>query len=95
MIRRRRECKRPDASADVVVVGFGCAGACAAIEAAAEAEVLIVEGAPIGGGTSAAATQFAHLYPRCDMGGRLAGRITDPGDRPLAAYLGHRSHSNT
>ena len=61
MIRRRRECKRPDASADVVVVGFGCAGACAAIEAAAEAEVLIVEGAPIGGGTSAAAHAILYL----------------------------------
>ncbi len=61
MIRRRRECGRPEASADVVVVGFGCAGACAAIEAAAEAEVLIVEGAPMGGGTSAAAHAILYL----------------------------------
>ncbi len=43
-----------DLSADVVVVGLGCAGACAAIEAAeAGAEVLVLEAAAIGGGTSA------------------------------------------
>ena len=40
--------------ADVVVVGLGCAGVCAAIEAAeAGAEVLCVEAAPMAGGTSA------------------------------------------
>lgn len=61
MIRRRRAFARPDARADVVVVGLGCAGACAAIEAAADAEVLIVEGAPMGGGTSAAAHAILYL----------------------------------
>ena len=61
MIRRRRECARPETRADVVVVGFGCAGACAAIEAAAGAEVLIVEAAPMGGGTSAAAHAILYL----------------------------------
>ena len=43
-----------DREADVVVVGFGCAGACAAIEAAeAGADVLLLERASGGGGTSA------------------------------------------
>jgi succinate dehydrogenase/fumarate reductase flavoprotein subunit len=46
---------------DVVVVGFGCAGSCAAIEAAARAEVLMVEGAPMAGGTSAAAHAILYL----------------------------------
>jgi len=45
---------RFDAEADVVVVGFGCAGACAAIEASdAGAETLILERAGGAGGTSA------------------------------------------
>lgn len=43
-----------DAEVDVVVVGFGCAGACAAIEAAdAGAETLVLERAGGAGGTSA------------------------------------------
>ena len=43
-----------DAEADVVVVGLGCAGACAAIEAAeVGAQVLVLERAGGGGGTSA------------------------------------------
>ncbi len=43
-----------DREADVVVVGFGCAGACAAIAAAeAGADVLVLERAGGGGGTSA------------------------------------------
>jgi 3-oxo-5alpha-steroid 4-dehydrogenase len=43
-----------DLEADVVVVGCGCAGACAAIEAAETgAEVLVIERASGGGGTSA------------------------------------------
>jgi 3-oxo-5alpha-steroid 4-dehydrogenase len=63
MIRRRRELASSDAAADVVVVGFGCAGACAAIEAASDSgtEVVIVEGAPMGGGTSAAAHAILYL----------------------------------
>jgi 3-oxo-5alpha-steroid 4-dehydrogenase len=45
---------RFDLEADVVVVGLGCAGACAAIEAAhAGADVLVLERAGGGGGTSA------------------------------------------
>ncbi len=43
-----------DEETDVVVVGLGCAGACAAIEAArAGAETLVLERASGGGGTSA------------------------------------------
>jgi 3-oxo-5alpha-steroid 4-dehydrogenase len=43
-----------DDEADVVVVGYGCAGACAAIEsAAAGAQTLVLERASGGGGTSA------------------------------------------
>lgn len=61
MIRQRAELGNPEQSADVVVVGFGCAGSCAAIEAAASAQVLIVEAAPMGGGTSAASHAILYL----------------------------------
>jgi 3-oxo-5alpha-steroid 4-dehydrogenase len=48
--------------ADVVIVGLGCAGACAAIEAAAAgASVLILERAGAGGGTSAMAGGILYL----------------------------------
>ncbi|MFN8036323.1 MAG: FAD-dependent oxidoreductase [Acidimicrobiia bacterium] len=51
-----------DAEADVVVVGFGCAGACAAIEAAdAGADVLIVERMGGAGGVSAMAGGLIYL----------------------------------
>ena len=53
-VRKARKVKKWDLEADVVVVGFGCAGACAAIEAAeAGADVLVLERASGGGGTSA------------------------------------------
>src|SRR5512140_823937 len=53
-VRKAREVRLWDLQADVVVVGFGCAGACAAIEAAeAGADVLVLERASGGGGTSA------------------------------------------
>ncbi|MGE4652085.1 MAG: FAD-dependent oxidoreductase, partial [Myxococcota bacterium] len=53
-IRDISEVDRFEASADVIVVGLGCAGASAAMEAAdAGAEVLVVERAGGGGGTSA------------------------------------------
>jgi succinate dehydrogenase/fumarate reductase flavoprotein subunit len=51
-----------DAEADVVIVGFGCAGATAAIEAAgAGAEVLVLERAGGGGGTSALSGGILYL----------------------------------
>lgn len=53
-IRKARTVRKWDLEADVVVVGFGCAGACAAIEAReAGADVLLLERAATGGGTSA------------------------------------------
>lgn len=51
-----------DDSADVVVVGLGCAGACAAIEAAeAGADVVVLEAAAMGGGTSAMSGGLIYL----------------------------------
>ena len=48
--------------ADVVIVGLGCAGACAAIEAGeAGASVLVLERAGAGGGTSAMAGGIVYL----------------------------------
>jgi 3-oxo-5alpha-steroid 4-dehydrogenase len=53
-VRRAHSIEKWDLEADVVVVGCGCAGACAAIEAAgAGADVLVIERASGGGGTSA------------------------------------------
>jgi glycine/D-amino acid oxidase-like deaminating enzyme len=53
-IRPASEVTRWDAEADVIVVGLGCAGASAAMEAHdLGAEVLVVERASGGGGTSA------------------------------------------
>jgi 3-oxo-5alpha-steroid 4-dehydrogenase len=53
---------RFELEADVVVVGLGCAGACAAITAAeAGAEVLALEAAPLGGGTSAMSGGLIYL----------------------------------
>jgi 3-oxo-5alpha-steroid 4-dehydrogenase len=51
-----------DATHDVVIVGFGCAGACAAIEAgSAGTDVLVLEGAPMSGGTSATSHSLLYL----------------------------------
>jgi len=53
-VRKAAKVRRWDLEADVVVVGFGCAGACATIEATeAGADVLLLERASGGGGTSA------------------------------------------
>jgi 3-oxo-5alpha-steroid 4-dehydrogenase len=51
-----------DLEAEVVVVGLGCAGACAAIEAAAAgADVLVLERAAAGGGTTALSGGLIYL----------------------------------
>lgn len=56
-----REVDAFDHETDVLVVGFGCAGACAAIEAAeAGAGVTLLEGASGPGGTSA--TSGGEIY---------------------------------
>lgn len=61
-VRRAAEVSQWEFAADVVVVGFGCAGACAAIEAAeAGAEVLVLERASGGGGTSAMSGGLIYL----------------------------------
>ncbi len=61
-VRDAAEVRSWDDEADVVVVGFGCAGACAAIEAReAGADVLVIERAGGGGGTSAMSGGLIYL----------------------------------
>jgi 3-oxo-5alpha-steroid 4-dehydrogenase len=61
-VRDAREVRSWDREADVVVVGLGCAGACAAIEAAeAGVDTLVLERAGGGGGTSAMAGGLIYL----------------------------------
>ena len=61
-VRKARDVPKWDREADVVIVGFGAAGACAAVEAAeAGAEVLLLERASGGGGTSALSTGQLYL----------------------------------
>jgi len=60
--RRTLEVSRWDLEADVVVVGLGCAGASAALEAsAAGADTLVLECASGGGGTSALSGGLIYL----------------------------------
>jgi succinate dehydrogenase/fumarate reductase flavoprotein subunit len=60
--RRLSEVGGWDVEADVVVVGFGGAGACAALEARAEgADVLLLERSSGGGGTTALSTGQIYL----------------------------------
>jgi 3-oxo-5alpha-steroid 4-dehydrogenase len=70
---------------DVLVVGFGIAGGCAAVEAAAAgASVLVLERAAVAGGTSAMAG--GHFYLG---GGTVVQRATGHPDSPdeMYAYL--------
>jgi succinate dehydrogenase/fumarate reductase flavoprotein subunit len=62
MLRSAAEIARWDDEADVVIVGLGIAGVCAALEArAAGADVLAVERAALGGGTSALSGGLIYL----------------------------------
>ena len=73
---------RQDYEADVVVVGFGIAGGCAAVEAAAAgASVLVLERAAVAGGTSAMAG--GHFYLG---GGTAVQRATGHEDSADAMY---------
>lgn len=64
-VRRAREVLSWDDEADVVVVGFGAAGASAAVEAAeAGADVLVLERAGGGGGTSAMSGGLIYMGDR-------------------------------
>jgi 3-oxo-5alpha-steroid 4-dehydrogenase len=74
-----------DAHFDVVVAGFGIAGGCAAVEAAAAgASVLVLERSAVAGGTSAMAG--GHFYLG---GGTVVQRATGHDDSPdeMYAYL--------
>lgn len=62
--RHERTVPHWDETCDVLIVGFGCAGACAAIEAAhsdTNADVLVVERSGGPGGTSANSGSFIYL----------------------------------
>ena len=59
---REVEVQQWDRSSDVVIVGLGIAGACAALEARrAGAEVLVIERASAGGGASAVSSGIFYL----------------------------------
>lgn len=80
-----RAAPRRATSADVVVVGFGIAGGCAAVGAAeAGASVVVLERAAVAGGTSALAG--GHFYLG---GGTVVQRATGHPDSPdqMYAYL--------
>jgi len=71
-----------DSEADVVIIGYGCAGASAAIEARdAGAEVLILERATAGGGASAMAGGEIYLG-----GGTAVQKACGFDDTPEAMY---------
>src|SRR6476620_4930563 len=75
----------PEESYDVVVVGFGIAGGCAALEAArAGARVLVLERAAVHGGTLA--MSGGHFYLG---GGTAVQRATGQPDSPeeMEKYL--------
>jgi 3-oxo-5alpha-steroid 4-dehydrogenase len=77
-----RDVPQWDRGADVVVVGFGIAGACAALEArAAGARVLVVERASGGGGTSALSSGIFYLG-----GGTAVQKACGVADEPQSMY---------
>ena len=72
-------------SYDVVVVGFGIAGACAALEAAnAGASVLLLEKAAVHGGTSS--MSGGHFYLGGGTAVQQAARFEDPVEE-MVTYL--------
>ena len=84
-VRSAGEIARWDDEADVVIAGLGCAGACAALEArAAGADVLVLERAALGGGTSALSGGLVYLG-----GGTPVQKQTGFEDSPeqMFAYL--------
>ena len=61
-LQRFEECRAFDDEADAIVVGYGIAGACAALEARrAGGDVLVVERASAGGGASALSSGLFYL----------------------------------
>ncbi len=61
LTRLRDSLGLPDHTVDVAVIGYGAAGSCAALAASATADVLLVDAAPIGGGTTAASHAILYL----------------------------------
>jgi succinate dehydrogenase/fumarate reductase flavoprotein subunit len=85
LVRSAAGIARWDDEADVVIAGLGCAGACAALEArAAGADVLVLERASLGGGTSALSGGLIYLG-----GGTPVQKQTGFEDSPdqMFAYL--------
>jgi 3-oxo-5alpha-steroid 4-dehydrogenase len=85
LARSAHEISRWDDEAEVVIAGLGCAGACAALEArAAGADVLVLERAALGGGTSALSGGLLYLG-----GGTPVQKQTGFEDSPeqMFAYL--------
>ena len=81
-LRRAREIAHWDEHCDVLVAGLGCAGAAAAIEArAAGANVLVLERASAGGGTSAMSGGVLYLG-----GGTALQRACGFDDTPEAMF---------
>ncbi len=80
-----RDVPRWDDETDVAVVGFGAAGACAAVEAAGvAADVLVLERASGGGGTSSLSSGQIYFINTPEMVGRYAPLLRQCRFRALA-----------